>query len=85
MEEREPPVVLAVAEDIAEIVLNRPAGLNVINVPMAEGLLDALREIASNDAVRAVVIRATGEAFMAGGDLSSFHRDLRAGRDSQIS
>ncbi len=36
----------------------------------------SLREIASNDAVRAVVIRATGEAFMAGGDLSSFHRDL---------
>ena len=75
-EEHEGPVLLTIKEGVAEIVLNRPASLNAINVAMAEGLLSACRDIATDRAVRVVVIRGAGKAFMAGGDLISFHKDM---------
>jgi 2-(1,2-epoxy-1,2-dihydrophenyl)acetyl-CoA isomerase len=54
------------------IRLNRPDALNAWNVALGTELLDALRAVADDDAVRAVCITGSGRAFSSGADL----RDL---------
>ena len=55
---------------IAWLTLNRPADLNAISTAMLEELIDALTGIASDDAVRVVVVTGAGDkAFCAGADL----------------
>jgi len=50
---------------------NRPQALNALDVPMAQALLTAAREIAHDRSVRALVMKGSGKAFMAGGDLAT--------------
>jgi enoyl-CoA hydratase len=66
-----------VAGAMAEIVLNRPEVLNAINGAMHRGVLAALDRAAGDDAIRAVVLRGSGRAFSAGGDLKA----VAAGED----
>ena len=61
----------------AEITLNRPQVLNAINGAVHRGILEGLKRGAGDDAVRAVVIRGSGRAFSAGGDLKA----VAAGED----
>jgi 2-(1,2-epoxy-1,2-dihydrophenyl)acetyl-CoA isomerase len=56
------------------IRLNRPDALNAWNVALGIELLDAVRAVADDDAVRAVCITGSGRAFSSGADL----RDLTA-------
>jgi 2-(1,2-epoxy-1,2-dihydrophenyl)acetyl-CoA isomerase len=58
-----------VAEAIATITLDRPEALNALTVPMKTELLAALRAIARDPAVRAVILTGAGRAFCAGQDL----------------
>ena len=69
-------VLLERAGGIAEIVFNRPEALNAISQKLAERFLVRCRQIEADKECRAVVIRASGRAFMAGGDLSLFYRDF---------
>ena len=62
---------------VAEITLNRPEVLNAINGAMHRGVLAALDLAAGNDAIRVVVLRGSGRAFSAGGDLKA----VAAGED----
>jgi enoyl-CoA hydratase/carnithine racemase len=56
---------------LAVVALNRPESLNAINRAMREGLIDVLREVNADPAVRAVVIAGAGErAFCSGQDLA---------------
>ncbi|WP_119168662.1 enoyl-CoA hydratase/isomerase family protein [Algihabitans albus] len=73
-------VVLAERTDsLLTITLNRPDVLNAIDVALAEALAAAV-EMAADDAVRCVVLRGKGRAFLAGGDIGAFHHDVeRAG------
>jgi enoyl-CoA hydratase/carnithine racemase len=66
-----------VAGATAEILLNRPEVLNAINGAMHRGVLAALDRAAGDDAIRAVVLRGSGRAFSAGGDLKA----VAAGED----
>jgi 2-(1,2-epoxy-1,2-dihydrophenyl)acetyl-CoA isomerase len=66
-------VGLELANSIARITLNRPNRLNAIDVELAEGLLKALAAIENNRAIKAVILKGAGRAFMAGGDLKTFH------------
>jgi enoyl-CoA hydratase len=70
-------VLYLVADSVAEITLNRPKVLNAINGAVHHGVLAALEQAADDDAVRAVVIRGSGRAFSAGGDLKA----VAAGED----
>jgi enoyl-CoA hydratase len=70
-------VLYRAAGSLAEITLNRPEVLNAINGPMHRGILEALERAAGDDAIRAVVIRGSGRAFSAGGDLKA----VAAGED----
>lgn len=54
---------------VATIVLDRPDALNALTVPLKEALLGAFSEVASDRAVRAVVLTGAGRAFCAGQDL----------------
>jgi enoyl-CoA hydratase/carnithine racemase len=62
---------------VAWLTLNRPAARNALSVALMRALDDALADIATDPAVRVVVIAAAGPAFCAGHDL----RELRANPD----
>jgi 2-(1,2-epoxy-1,2-dihydrophenyl)acetyl-CoA isomerase len=60
---------LEVSDRVATITLDRPDALNALTVPLKEELLAALRQIGSDQAVRAIVLTGAGRAFCAGQDL----------------
>src|SRR4051812_13540848 len=59
----------------ATILLNRPDVLNAWNKPFGDDLLEAVERCASDDAVRAVVIRGAGRGFSSGADLRDVSGD----------
>lgn len=62
-----------VSGGVAEVTFNRPQALNAIDHRLAERLADALAGLGEDPAVRAVILKGAGRAFMAGGDLRDFH------------
>jgi 2-(1,2-epoxy-1,2-dihydrophenyl)acetyl-CoA isomerase len=57
-------------DGVCVLTLNRPDVLNSFNRAMATALLSALRDAASDPAVRAVVLTGAGRGFCAGQDLA---------------
>ena len=57
------------AQDIAVLVLNRPAARNSLSEALLAALSQAFSDIAADKKVRAVVLAANGPAFCAGHDL----------------
>jgi enoyl-CoA hydratase/carnithine racemase len=78
------PIVLRDTKGgIAILTLNRPAARNSLSEAMLEALSDALTAIASERAVRAVILAANGPAFCAGHDLKEItarRKDADRGR-----
>lgn len=66
-----PEVLYEVAESIATITLNRPERLNTISRPMLAEIARLLIVANEDEAVRAVILTATGRAFCAGLDLNA--------------
>lgn len=56
---------------LAQIRLARPEVLNALNAEMAEALLAACQEVASDSDVRVLLLSGEGRAFMAGATCSS--------------
>ncbi|HMD56889.1 MAG TPA: enoyl-CoA hydratase-related protein [Solirubrobacteraceae bacterium] len=71
-------VNVEVAEGVATVELNRPETLNAWNVQFGADLLAALAHVASEDAVRAVLITGAGRGFSSGADL----RDVSGGDET---
>jgi len=66
----EAPVLLRErADDVAVLVLNRPAARNSLSEALIKALSAAFSEIAVDRSIRAVVLAANGPAFCAGHDL----------------
>ncbi|MBI3936466.1 MAG: enoyl-CoA hydratase/isomerase family protein [Betaproteobacteria bacterium] len=66
-------VVVERGGDIATVVLGNPGKLNALTVAMWRGLAAAMRELATDDGLRCVVVRGAGEAaFAAGADIAEF-------------
>ncbi|GAB3679033.1 enoyl-CoA hydratase/isomerase family protein [Angustibacter aerolatus] len=63
---------------VATVRLDRPSAMNALTLEVKEALLAALREVAADDAVRAVVLTGSGRAFCVGQDLREHVADLRA-------
>ena len=68
-------VILAEADGVATLLLNRPEKLNAFDLRMREQLSAALDTVAARGA-RALVVTGAGRAFSAGGDLR-FMVDLK--------
>jgi 2-(1,2-epoxy-1,2-dihydrophenyl)acetyl-CoA isomerase len=64
-----------VVEGAATIELNRPQTLNAWNAQFGADLLSALRGVAEDDSVRAVVITGAGRGFSSGADLKEISHD----------
>ena len=62
-------VAVAVDGRVGTLTLNRPDKLNAIDDVMARELLEASRELLTDDAVRVLVITGAGRGFSAGGDV----------------
>jgi 2-(1,2-epoxy-1,2-dihydrophenyl)acetyl-CoA isomerase len=62
-------VLLAEADGVATLVLNRPDTLNAFADEMREQFTAAIEAVAARPGVRALVITGAGRAFCAGGDV----------------
>jgi len=56
---------------IAAITLNRPDKLNAFSTEMIERWIDALETVRDSEEIRVLVVRGSGRAFCAGGDVKS--------------
>ncbi|MCC6075162.1 enoyl-CoA hydratase/isomerase family protein [Pseudomonas sp. GCM10022188] len=76
----EAPVLAAVRNRIGHLTLNRPAGLNALNLEMVQLLHRQLQAWAEDAEILAVVLRANGEkAFCAGGDIRALYDSYQRG------
>lgn len=78
----EQTVLVEVRNSVGHLTLNRPAGLNALNLDMIRQLRKQLDTWLDDDQVRVVVLRANGEkAFCAGGDIRGLYDSYLAGDD----
>lgn len=69
---------------VAIVTMNRPARRNALTIELKVALRDALREVADDTSVRAVVLAGTGKSFCVGQDLGEHAEALRAGAGSSF-
>lgn len=69
---------------VARVALNRPDAKNALSPRLISELRTAMRELAENTAVRAVVLTGAGDVFCAGGDLKGMQQQAIGTRDSRI-
>jgi 2-(1,2-epoxy-1,2-dihydrophenyl)acetyl-CoA isomerase len=69
-------ILYSVSDGIGTIVLNRPKVMNALDAEMIRRLREVAERVEHDAAVRAVVIRGEGAAFLAGGDVGMFHANL---------
>lgn len=71
-----PTILLDKQGPVATLTLNRPEVLNALNRDMAVELNAAVDDLASDESVRAVILKGAGRGFMAGGDVATFHENI---------
>jgi 2-(1,2-epoxy-1,2-dihydrophenyl)acetyl-CoA isomerase len=69
-------VLYEVTEGVATITLNRPEALNATNDQLYREMQGLIRDIASDDAVGAVIITGAGRGFCAGADVKSMNPEM---------
>lgn len=78
-------VLSEVRNHIGHITLNRPQGLNAIDLDMVRQLQDQLEAWARDEKVYAVVLRGAGDkAFCAGGDIRSIYDSFKGGHSEHL-
>lgn len=63
------PLRMTVADGVATLTLDNPTKRNALDIPMREGLEQAVRTIRQDHGIRAVIITGAGGHFCSGGDL----------------
>jgi 2-(1,2-epoxy-1,2-dihydrophenyl)acetyl-CoA isomerase len=58
---------------VAYITLNRPERLNSFDLLLGDELYHALRTLATDTSIRAVILKGTGKGFCGGGDVKEMH------------
>jgi len=74
------PVLVSRQGVVATLTLNRPDALNTLDFAMMDSLVEAVADVAADDALRVVILRGAGKHFMAGGDLRAFAGELTKSR-----
>jgi 2-(1,2-epoxy-1,2-dihydrophenyl)acetyl-CoA isomerase len=59
------------SDGVARITLDRPDAKNALTIEMRDAIVDSVRSARADDAVRALLVTGTGDAFCAGMDLSA--------------
>jgi 2-(1,2-epoxy-1,2-dihydrophenyl)acetyl-CoA isomerase len=77
-------VLTQIESGVGTITLNRPEVLNALSADMVDGLIDATQCFERDPAVRCVVIRGSGDHFMAGGDVKGFQKALKEDREKHL-
>jgi 2-(1,2-epoxy-1,2-dihydrophenyl)acetyl-CoA isomerase len=77
------PVLLDAADGVATITFNRPAAYNSLDTAAKELLLETVRAVADDPAVRCVVLTGSGKAFCTGQDLKE-HVELLGNGGSDL-
>ncbi len=81
------PAVLLTRDEtdpaVAVLTLNRPARYNALTIELKTALLAAIRELATQTDVRALVLTGAGKAFCVGQDLGE-HADGAGGRSGHV-
>jgi enoyl-CoA hydratase len=73
-------ILSVVEEPVGIITFNRPSVLNALRRQLLQEVAEALRDMESNDGVRAIVMTGSGEkAFAAGADISELNALATAG------
>lgn len=67
-------LLVDVKDGVLTLTLNRPEVLNALTMGMMKGIKDALKSAATDKAVKAVIITASGRAFCAGADLGDLKK-----------
>ena len=78
------PVLLDVTDGIATVTLNRPDAMNSLDIATKVLLLEIVRTVAEDAAVRCVVLTGTGRAFCTGQDLKEHVQLLESGGSEQL-
>ena len=73
-----PLIDLKVSDGIATLTLDRPDKRNAMSDAMRSEFIDALERVASDKAIRALVLTGAGKAFCAGGDIAGMERRMQA-------
>lgn len=71
------------ADGVTTLTFNDPATRNALSMDLRAALFQAVDRVAQDNAVRCVVIRGAGGAFMSGGDIRSFRDSLALDRDAR--
>ncbi len=61
-------------DGVLTLTLNRPEVLNALTMQMMRGIKDALKSAATDKAIKAVILTASGRAFCAGADLGDLKK-----------
>ena len=73
-------VDLGVRDGIATITINRPEALNALNETVVSQLVKKFDAAEADPAVRAIVFKGAGKAFVAGADIRYFIDNIKKGR-----
>ena len=79
------PVLLDVTQAVATITLNRPDGMNSLTVAAKVALNEAVRTVAADPSVRALILTGSGRAFCVGQDLREHAALFHAGDSAPLS
>jgi enoyl-CoA hydratase/carnithine racemase len=73
------PILVADEGAVRVIRLNRPDKKNALTQPMYEAMTRALREAATSEAIRCIVLAGAPGAFCAGADIGEFQETAQSG------
>ena len=71
-------ILLSVTDAVATVSFNRPSVYNAMDESMIVRFRAVMEQVQRDPAVRVVVLRGEGTAFLAGGDVAFFHRHIDA-------
>ena len=74
-------IILEKKEGIATILFNRPKVFNAYSETMSQELRVAVKDVGDDDSVRILILKGSGDNFMAGADinmLNSFMEKLES-------
>jgi 2-(1,2-epoxy-1,2-dihydrophenyl)acetyl-CoA isomerase len=66
-------VIVTTEGSIATLTFNRPAVYNAMNDELMQAFCDATSALVKRHDIRALIVRGEGRAFLAGGDVATFH------------